>query len=90
MCNAWSALDVFLIALFSTLLIMKKYIAFLTKDSCDDVNQWLEQLEEFDILDLPGGSKCFTIATTFDKGIWVLLTSVVIYFLYSTIVLRYC
>ena len=59
--NAWSALDVFCIAIAAALLEIQQFAAFIVGDSCDGINVILE--EHMDEI-LEGDDKCFDVIAT--------------------------
>jgi hypothetical protein len=69
--NAWSAVDVFCIAIAAALLEIQQFAAFIVGDSCDSINVILEEYMD-PILD--GDDKCFDVVAQLD--------SVSSYFLY--------
>lgn len=56
--NAWSALDVFCIAIAAALLEIQQFAAFIVGDSCDSINVFLaEHMDQA----LEGDDKCFDV-----------------------------
>jgi len=68
--NAWSALDVFCIAIAAALLEIQQFAAFIVGDSCDGINVILAEY-----LDGPleGDDKCFDVVAQLDEvsSVWV-------------------
>jgi hypothetical protein len=60
-CNAWSALDVFCIAIAAALLEIQQFVIFIVGDSCDAINVLLA--EYLDPL-LGGDDVCFDVVAT--------------------------
>lgn len=61
--NAWSALDVFCIAIAAALLEIQQFAAFIVGDSCDAINVLLA---EFFDEQLDGDDKCFDVVAQLD------------------------
>ena len=62
--NAWSALDVFCIAIAAALLEIQQFAAFIVGDSCDGINEVLKMI---DAPGLEGDDKCFDVVATLDE-----------------------
>lgn len=62
--NAWSALDVFCIAIAAALLEIQQFAAFIVGDSCDSINVILAEYMD-PILD--GDDKCFDVVAELDE-----------------------
>jgi hypothetical protein len=57
-CNAWSALDVFVVSIMAALLEIQQFAAFVIGDACDGINVWLaKNMDE----QLHGDDKCFDV-----------------------------
>jgi hypothetical protein len=57
-CNAWSALDVFVVSIIAALLEIQQFAAFVIGDACDGINAWLaKNMDE----QLDGDDKCFDV-----------------------------
>eukprot|EP00047_Mylnosiga_fluctuans_P012973 m.28709 g.28709 ORF g.28709 m.28709 type:complete len:786 (+) comp4583_c0_seq1:895-3252(+) len=67
--NAWSALDVFVLAIIVSLVELGQFAQFMVGDSCDTINIILK--EYFDHA-LDGHDTCFTVVATLSQGCWVL------------------
>lgn len=73
--NAWSALDVFVVAIMAGVLEIQQFAAFIVGDKCDAINGLIEQY--FDKA-LGGDDKCFDVTATLDHGCWILFCAVLI------------
>jgi hypothetical protein len=62
--NAWSALDVFCIAIAAALLEIQQFAAFIVGDSCDAINVILSEYLD-PVLD--GDDKCFDVIATLGR-----------------------
>ena len=60
-CNAWSALDVFVISIVAALLEIEQFASFIIGNDCDDINAILERW--FDSK-LKGDDVCFDVVAT--------------------------
>ena len=59
--NAWSALDVFCVAIAAALLEIQQFASFIVGDSCDGINEILSKyLDPY----LDGDDKCFDVVAT--------------------------
>ena len=57
-CNAWSAMEVFMISVIAALLEIQQFAAFIVGDKCDPINAFLEKY--FDVK-LEGDDVCFDV-----------------------------
>jgi hypothetical protein len=62
--NAWSALDVFVVAIVASLLEIQQFAEFIVGDSCDEINKILEEYMDDQ---LNGDDKCFDVIATLTK-----------------------
>ena len=60
-CNAWSAMEVFMISVVAALLEIQQFAAFIVGDKCDPINAFLEKY--FDA-PLDGDDVCFDVVAT--------------------------
>lgn len=69
-CNAWNALDVFLVSVVASLLELPTFANFMVGHRCDIINRIIkDNFETFD-----GKDVCFGIHTSIGKSSWVLIT----------------
>jgi len=85
--NAWSALDVFVIAIIAALLEVRQFAAFMIGNKCDLIDEYLGRLLA---AKLDGDSKCFDVVSTLQAGCWILFTACLIYLVVGTLVMRAC
>jgi len=67
--NAWNAVDVFVVCIIAALLEIHQFALFIIGDSCDGINQILEQY--FDD-QLNGNDTCFDVIASIKTDYWVL------------------
>ena len=85
--NAWSALDVFVVAVIAALLEIEQFAQFIIGGKCDLINQYLQKYFE-SLLD--GDPKCFDVIATLDKGCWILFAACLVYLFAGNVVMRLC
>jgi len=85
--NAWSALDVFCIAIAAALLEIQQFAAFIVGDSCDSINVILAEYMD-PILD--GDDKCFDVVAQLDKNSWVLFVAAALLIVVALPLLSIC
>eukprot|EP01032_Pedospumella_encystans_P009378 gene9378-11041_t len=85
--NAWSALDVFCIAIAAALLEIQQFAAFIVGDSCDGINVILE--EHMDEI-LEGDDKCFDVIATLTSNSWLLFLAAVLLIIVVLPLLQVC
>jgi len=66
---AWSAVEVFILAIIASLLEISQFAQFIIGDKCDGINKILAIF--FDKI-LDGDDKCFDVIATLTHGCWVL------------------
>ncbi|KAH3762011.1 Paraquat-inducible protein A [Pelomyxa schiedti] len=85
--NAWSALEVFFLAICTSLLQLEQFAAFLVDDACASIDVFLEQYMSGL---LEGDATCFTVNTELLAGAWLLLAGSISYMVTAWIVMRAC
>jgi len=85
--NAWSALDVFVVAIIAAVLEIRQFAAFIVGDKCNLIN---EILAKYFSDDLNGDTKCFDVIATLDTGCWVLFAACILYIIVGNLVMRKC
>lgn len=85
--NAWSALDVFVLAIIASLLELQQFAQFIIGDKCDSINPLLAKY--FDKA-LDGDDKCFDVIATLSEGCWVLFAAALVMNVCSLIVMNSC
>ncbi|KAH3761596.1 Paraquat-inducible protein A [Pelomyxa schiedti] len=74
--NAWGGIEVFVLALFASLLEVGQFVAFIVGGHCDTINQIL--VKYFDTA-LNGDDTCFDVVVKLQWGCWLLLLSAITY-----------
>lgn len=88
-CNAWNAIDVFVVAVLAALLEIQQFAEFLVGDSCDAIN---EKLAENDVIDemLHGDDKCFDVIATVKTNFWIIVVAAVSMFVLGMPLMSLC
>jgi hypothetical protein len=85
--NAWSALEVFVVAIMAAVLEIRQFAQFVVGDKCNLINEILKQY--FD-QELKGDPKCFDVIATLQPGCWILFAACIIYVGVAGFVMRKC
>jgi hypothetical protein len=85
--NAWSCLDVFVLAIIAAILEIGKFTEFIVGDKCDAINPFIEKY--FDKT-LDGHNTCFEVKAYLKSGCWLLFIAAIIFLISSNIVMRVC
>ena len=85
--NAWSCLDVFVLAIIAAILEIGKFTEFIVGDKCDAINPFI--VKYFDKT-LDGHNTCFEVKAYLKGGCWLLFIAAIIFFISSNIVMRVC
>ena len=85
--NAWSALDVYVIACIAALLQLRQFALWIVGDSCDFINPLIKK---YLAPVVPGDPVCFDLVAKLDNGSWILLGACVLYIISSYIVMGKC
>eukprot|EP01114_Cavostelium_apophysatum_P012565 TRINITY_DN2842_c0_g1_i1.p1 TRINITY_DN2842_c0_g1~~TRINITY_DN2842_c0_g1_i1.p1 ORF type:complete len:1131 (+),score=314.29 TRINITY_DN2842_c0_g1_i1:215-3607(+) len=85
--NAWSAIEVFVIAIIAAVLQIEKFAQFIVGDHCD---LFVPYLKEYFSEELDGDLRCFDVVATLAEGCWLLFCAAVIYLLSAFIVMKMC
>ena len=85
--NAWSCLDVFVLAIIAAILEIGKFTEFIVGDKCDAINPFIAKY--FDKT-LEGHNTCFEVKAYLKNGCWFLFVAAIIFFISSNIVMRVC
>jgi len=89
---AWSSTEVFIVALFASLLEISQFAAFLIGGACDLINEVMRgPMKAFGVLDDLGveTEKCFDVHTEFKTGVWVLFAAILMVNIIYWILFRY-
>ena len=85
--NAWSALDVFCLAIAASLLEIQQFAAFVFRDYCGRINDILKEYFD-DAMD--GDDKCIDVVAYLKYQSWLVFVAATLILLVGTIVLRIC
>ena len=85
--NAWSCLDVFVLAIIAAILEIGKFTEFIVGDKCDAINPFISKY--FDKT-LDGHNTCFEVKAYLKSGCWLLFIAAIIFLISSNIVMRVC
>ena len=85
--NAWSCLDVFVVAIMAAILEISQFTSFIVGDKCDAINPFISKYF-YDILD--GHETCFEVQAYLQSGCWLLFVAAIIFFISSNIVMKVC
>jgi hypothetical protein len=82
--NAWSAMDVFLVALIVALVELETFAEFIATQSCAQIDVVLSTY-------FPNtGGTCFTVSATLEEGVWILATAVLLVLVVGYAVMFLC
>ncbi len=87
MLNAWSSLEVFVVAIMAAILEIRQFAAFIVGQKCDVI---YELLRQYFSKYMNGDPKCFDLVATLDTGCWVLFTACIIYIIVGNLVMKKC
>ena len=85
--NAWSCLDVFIIAIIAAIIQISQFTEFIVGDKCDSINPFIEKYF-YDTLD--GYNICFGVKAYLQSGCWVLFIAAIMFFILTKIVKKVC
>lgn len=84
--NAWSALEVFVVALMAALLEIHQFAQFIIGDKCDAVNKLLVPFNSI----LDGYDTCFDVSATLAEGCWTLFAASLVSIIVGMALMRLC
>ena len=82
--RAWSAMEVFVLAVIAALTELEKFAQFLVGGRCDFINPFLAKFLG-PLLD--GDAKCFDVTTTLADGCWLMFSACVLYIFTGQVVM---
>jgi len=85
--QAWSSMEVFVVAVIAALLELQQFAQFILGHRCDKINPYLEKYAQF-LLD--GDDKCFDVVASLKTGCWVMFSACLIYVCVGIVVIKYC
>ena len=84
--NAWSCLDVFIFSIIFGVQI-GEFTNFIAKDKCGPINPFFKKYFN-DYLD--GHTMCIEVYIYLQNGCWILLISIIMYYIVSIIIMKIC
>jgi len=85
--NAWSCLDVFVLAIIAAIMQISQFTEFIVGDKCDTINPFIDKYFD-DILN--GHKKCFEVQAYLQSGCWILFIAAIMFFMLTKIVMKVC
>ena len=85
--NAWSCLDVFVVAIIAAITEISQFTEFIVGDKCDAINPFIGQ---YFYNRLDGHNTCFEVQAYLKEGSWLLFIAAIIFFISSNIVMKVC
>ena len=85
--NAWSCLDVFVLAIIAAIVEIGQFTEFIVGDKCDSIDPFIAKYF-YKILD--GHNTCFEVRAYLKSGCWFLFVAAIIFFIASNIVMKVC
>ena len=85
--NAWSCIDVFVIALLASVLQIAQFAEFMVGDKCDSIDPIIHNYFS-KILD--GHDSCFEVQTYLLEGSWLFFAAAITFFIASFVILKVC
>ena len=85
--NAWSCLDVFVIAIIAAILQISQFTEFIVGDKCDTINPFIDKYF-YDFLN--GHNNCFEVQAYLQSGCWILFIAAIMFFILTKIVMKVC
>jgi hypothetical protein len=86
-CNAWAALEVFVLSIVAALTEIWQFAIFIVGDRCDFLTPIIK--EYFDSI-LGGDDTCFDVVASLERGCWFLFTAAIVSHLLSSFVMASC
>ena len=85
--NAWSCIDVFVIAIVASLTEIEQFTKFIVGDKCNTIDPIIKKYFS-KILD--GHDTCFQVKTYLQEGCWLFFAAAVSFFITSFVILKVC
>ena len=85
--NAWSCLDVFVLAIIAAIVEIGQFTEFIVGGRCDTIDPFISKYF-YKILD--GHNTCFEVRAYLKSGCWILFVAAIIFFIASNIVMKVC
>ena len=85
--NAWSCLDVFVMAIIAAIVEIGQFTEFIVGDKCDAIDPFIAK---YFYKTLDGHNTCFEVRAYLKSGCWILFAAAIIFFISSNIVMKVC
>ena len=85
--NAWSCLDVFVVAIIAAITEISQFTDFIVGDKCDVINPFISK---YFYNRLDGHNTCFEVQAYLKEGSLLLFIAAIIFFISSNIVMKVC
>ena len=85
--NAWSCIDVFVIAILASLTEISQFTEFIVGDKCDFINPIIQK---YFSKTLDGHDTCFEVRTYLEEGCWLFFGAAISFFICSFVILKAC
>ena len=85
--NAWSCIDVFVIALLAGVLQIAQFAKFMVGDKCDSIDPIIHN---YFSKTLDGHDSCFEVQTYLSEGSWLFFSAAITFFIASFVILKVC
>ena len=85
--NAWSCIDVFVIALIAGVVQIAQFAKFMVGDRCDFINPLIQN---YFYKYLDGHDSCFEVQTYLLEGSWLFFSAAITFFIASFVILKVC
>ena len=85
--NAWSCIDVFVIALIAGVVQIAQFAEFMVGDRCDFINPLIQN---YFYKYLDGHDSCFEVQTYLLEGSWLFFSAAITFFIASFVILKVC
>ena len=82
--NAWSAIEVFVLSVVVALFEISTFASFIVGHKCDAINQVLDDQDL-----VPGENKCFSLRSSLNGNVWILILGVVLNSMVVSVMLRF-
>jgi len=85
--NAWSCLDVFVIAIIAAIMEIGQFTEFIVGDKCNEINPIISK---YFYQTLDGHNTCFEVKAYLENGCYLLFIAAIMFFISSNIVMKVC
>ena len=85
--NAWSCIDVFVIAIIASIAQITQFAKFMVGDKCDSIDPLIQK---YFSKTLDGHDTCFEVQTYLEKGCWIFFCAAISFFISSFVILKVC